>query len=148
MSWNRTTNDQCAYNKNMGQSTASLSYTLDANKFYNQNDCRNTLGLLGGNNVSLPLSNMVDVESDLFNITRQQSKCPERKYTPKAKPNGNNPCGVNKLKHLQQCDMIHYTPRIDHVGYDLKYPGCSTDTQSGVQHPPQRNPVVWKGFTL
>ena len=29
-----------------------------------------------------------------------------------------------KKEHLPECHIIQYTNRIDHVGFDLKYPGC------------------------
>src|SRR5438874_6223850 len=129
MSWNRSRYDQCAYQKDLSQSTSSINYTLDPNKFYNCNDCRIEFGLLGGNNVSLTKSNMVDLESDLFNITRQLSNCPERKYLPyceACEDNGGLPCGSasckrkEPLKHLSSCNIVQYAPRIDHVGFDLR----------------------------
>jgi hypothetical protein len=159
MSFNRLRYDQCAYQKDLSQSTSSLNYTLDPNKFYNCNDCRVEFGLVGGNNVSITNSNMVDLESDLFNITRQNSTCPERKYLPfceGCEENGGIPCGSASCKRREQltelnaCNMIQYTPRIDHVGFDLRYPGCpiqnnqSIDGQS-MKYPPQLNPVQWNG---
>ena len=159
MSWNRLKFDQCAYQKDLSQSTSSINYNLDPNKFYNCNDCRVEFGLLGGNNVSITQSNMVDLESDLFNITRQNSTCPERKYLPHCKgcdDNAGLPCGSSSckrkehLKHLTPCNIVQYGPRIDHVGFDLRYPGCpvqNTKSIDGQQmvYPPQINPVQWQG---
>jgi hypothetical protein len=162
MSSNRLKFDKCAYNKDLAQSTSSLNYTLDPSKWYNCSPCRNELGLLGGNTVSLTRDNMVDLESDLFNMTRQNSRCPERKFLPQCDDcddtSSGMPCGSAqckavekaKLKHLPECNLIQYAPRIDHVGYDLKFPGCPTvgptsaDGQEMV-NPPQFNPVRWKG---
>jgi hypothetical protein len=159
MSWTRTTYDQCAYNKDLSQSTSTLNYLLDPNKFYNCNDCRVEFGLLGGNNVSLTQSNMVDLESDLFNITRQYSTCPERKFLPRCEQceqNGGLPCGSvsckrqEKLKHLKSCNIVQYAPRVDHIGYDLRYPGCPVQNMQSIdgqpmKYPPQMNPVQWQG---
>ena len=159
MSFNRLRYDQCAYQKDLSQSTSTLNYSLDPNKFYNCNDSRVEFGLLGGNNVSITTSNMVDLESDLFNITRQNSTCPERKYLPfceKCEESGGLPCGSasckreESLRDLSGSNMIQYTPRIDHIGFDLRYPGCPVLNTPSIDgrnkgFPPQRNPVQWSG---
>lgn len=159
MSWTRTQYDQCAYQKDLGQSTSSLNYTLDPNKFYNCNDCRVEFGLIGGNNVSRTQGNMVDLESDLRNQTRQYSTCPERKFLPfceGCEENGGLPCGSSSckrkehLKHLGGCNIVQYAPRIDHVGFDLRYPGCPIQNMTSIdgmpmKYPPQLNPVQWQG---
>src|SRR5258706_16034531 len=115
MSYTRLIYDQCAYNKDLSQSTSAINYTLDPNKHYSCSNCRVQFGLLGGNNVSLTRSNMVDLESDLFNITRQISTCPERKYLPyceNCEENGGLPCGSvsckrkENLKHLPACNIV------------------------------------------
>jgi hypothetical protein len=43
---------------------------------------RHMLGLVGGNEVSLPKGNMVDVESDLFGLNIPLTKCSAREYQP------------------------------------------------------------------
>ena len=149
MSWNRTKYDQCAYQKELSQSTSPINYSLDPNKFYNCNDCRNNLGLLGGNNVSITRDNMVDLESDLFGITRQNSLCPERKYLPHCEQCdevSGIPCpheGCRKMKslqHLPACNIIQYAPRVDHVGFNIKYAPCPVQDK-GMINPPQMNPT-------
>jgi hypothetical protein len=57
-------------------------YTMIPQKFYHPNAGRNALGLVGGNDVSLITGNMVDLESDLRNITRDLSKAPAKQYHP------------------------------------------------------------------
>jgi hypothetical protein len=149
MSWNRTTYDQCAYRKQLSQSTAPINYALDPNKFYNCNDCRSDFGLLGGNNVSLTPHNMVDTESDLFGITRQNSLCPERKFLPHCEkcselsgiPAPHEGCKLSLLKHLPECQIIHYGPKIDHIGFNIKYPACPKHSPQVMVYPPQRNPA-------
>lgn len=156
MSWNRTKYDQCAYQKELSQSTSPINYTLDPNKFFNCNECRPDFGLVAGNNVSLAQTNMVDLESDLFGITRQNTKCPERKYLPhchKCDEISGLPCGgetckrAEKMDHLPECKIIQYSPRIDHVGYDIKYPHCAvhgtkiTGFNQEMIYPPQLNPT-------
>ena len=57
---------------------------------YNQPPCayvspkpaRVILGLYGGNEVSLTSGNRVDLESDLFGITRPTTHCPQREHQP------------------------------------------------------------------
>jgi hypothetical protein len=146
MSWCRARDDGCAYRKQVSQSTAPINYTLDPNKFYNCNECRPDLGLMGGNNVSITQNNMVDLESDLFGITRQNSKCPERKYLPhchKCDEISGIPCEGcrgEQLSHLPECNIIQYAPRIDHVGYNVAYPPCNVQHPDMV-YPPQLNPI-------
>jgi len=57
-------------------------YTMIPQKFYHPNAGRNALGLVGGNEVSLITGNMVDLESDLRNLTRDLSKAPSKQYQP------------------------------------------------------------------
>ena len=122
----------------------SIYYALDPNKFYNCHDCRSDLGLMGGDNVSRTQKNMVDLESDLVGITRPNSLCPERKYLPhcqKCSEMSGLPCvgsckNVADMKHLKECSIIEYGPRLNHVGYDIKYPACQKITP-----PPQFNPT-------
>lgn len=157
MSWNRTRYDQCAYRKELSQSTSPINYMMDPNKFYNCHDCRPDLGIIAGNNVSVTRDNMVDMESDLFGITRQNSLCPERKYIPHCNQcdeisgipcNLNGDCPWTKgFQHLPECKLIHYGHRIDHVGYNIKFPQCPTSsTISGMRYPPQLNPTQYRAM--
>jgi hypothetical protein len=57
-------------------------YSMIPQKFYHPNAGRHALGLVGGNDVSLITGNMVDLESDLRNITRDLSKAPAKQYQP------------------------------------------------------------------
>lgn len=57
-------------------------YSMIPQKFYHPNAGRHALGLVGGNDVSLIAGNMVDLESDLRNITRDLSKAPAKQYQP------------------------------------------------------------------
>lgn len=146
MSWNRTKYDQCAYRKEISQSTSPIYYMMDGNKFYNNSDCRPDLGIIAGNNVSVTKTNMVDMESDLFGINRPNSLCPERKYIPhcnKCDEISGIPCSPagcpksGQVKHLPECQIVSYPERINHVGYHINYP-------SNVQtftNPPQFNPT-------
>jgi hypothetical protein len=57
-------------------------YTMISQKFYHPNASRHGLGLVSGNEVSLISGNMVDLESDLRNLTRDLSKAPSKQYQP------------------------------------------------------------------
>lgn len=133
MSFTRPIYDPCAYSKELDESTSTLNYVLDPNKWYNCNECRNEFGLVAGNNVSRYSGNLVDLESDLRNQTRLYSRCPSKKYLPKCKdsckhssgtPCGSRACQPDNLYHLPSCQMIQYKPRIDHIGYEINYPAC------------------------
>lgn len=147
MAWTRLDQDIGAYNKTLTESTSPSYYMLDPSKFYNINQCRNQLGLVNGNDVSLVNKgkNMVDQESELFNITRLNSKDPSKKYIPK-----NKTCpmcdGINNPKNLKSCNIIQYAPRIDNVGFSLNYTGCPianayTITGESAKYQPSMNPI-------
>lgn len=57
-------------------------YSMIPQKFYHPNASRNALGLIGGNEVSVVTGNLVDLESDLRNITRDASHAPAKQYQP------------------------------------------------------------------
>ena len=57
-------------------------YTMIPQKYYNSNAARNALGLVAGNDVSIASGNLVDLESDLYGITRTASKAPSKQYQP------------------------------------------------------------------
>lgn len=57
-------------------------YTVIPQKYYNPNAARNALGLVAGNEVSIASGNLVDLESDLYGITRTASKAPAKQYQP------------------------------------------------------------------
>ncbi len=61
-------------------------------KFYHPNASRNALGLFGGNEVSVVSGNIVDLESDLFGITRDLSRAPAYKYQPSCALGGSQAC--------------------------------------------------------
>jgi hypothetical protein len=127
MSFNRLIYDDCSYAQELSQTTSILSYQLDPNRYYNCNSCRNTFGLVGGNNVSIAKNgNLVDIESDLMGI-RPLSKCPEMKYMSPCPKGDMNTCQPQKIvirgtpttrgrvidttpHHLPACQMIRYKP--------------------------------------
>ena len=108
MSFNRLMYDSCAYKKTLEESTGTLSYVLNPIKYENCSKCRVEFGVVGGTNVSHNKGNLVDVENELFNITRKTSKCPTKKYIPKCDKKGaNNFCQVN-YEFLPEFQLYKY----------------------------------------
>lgn len=80
-SWNRIGSTDMATVRDE-QSHGMFSYTQMPVKYEHPSKCRNALGLVGGSEVSNISGNLVDLESDLLGITRVQSRCTARQYTP------------------------------------------------------------------
>uniref|UniRef100_A0A6C0EYB2 Uncharacterized protein n=1 Tax=viral metagenome TaxID=1070528 RepID=A0A6C0EYB2_9ZZZZ len=128
MSFNKLSYDFCAYKNELAQSTGSLGWVLDENRFYNSNSARINFGIVGGNEVSIIKGSMVDLESDLKGQTRLQSKCPQLQYLNQCSSSGNmtncqpqqivikgNPSNMGRVidttpMHLKSAQMFRYTP--------------------------------------
>ena len=113
--------------QNDTQNGALLGYTMIPDKFYTKKPCRNALGLVGGNEVSITNS-MVDLESDLRGITRPNTRCNSRQYNPECHLGGGAcpswPSGIRyntkdtderrtiptQPNHLPTCQMNSYQP--------------------------------------
>jgi len=114
MSWNRLAYDDCRYARELNGNLDILKYVIHKERYENPNKCRHELGLLAGANVSLPRNNaIIDVESELFGITRVLSRC----AVSQAKPLEDSPVILNDktkpintldMKHLKPCQMIEY----------------------------------------
>jgi hypothetical protein len=74
-SFNRLRYDNCAYDRTLHESISPLTYQLYEGKFENGGKC------VYKSQFYRPFD-LVDVESELKNITRANSKCPENKYLP------------------------------------------------------------------
>ena len=127
MSSNRLMYDTCETQTRNNESVSPLQYILDPVKYDNCNKCRMELGVIAGAAVSHIQGNLVDLETDLFGITRKASLCPSQKFSSECargnmancKP-GNitikgNTCDKNRTinttpKHLRSCNMIQYKP--------------------------------------
>lgn len=119
MSWNRVKQDKCAYSRDLLQSVTPLSYHLDPIKYYRCDACRPELGIVGGNDVSI-VSDMVELENELYGINRPLTNCPEFKYTPvdsqsryikrcnPFKPTQPLTVVDTQLRHLKPCQFVNY----------------------------------------
>jgi len=75
--------DPCAYNKSLSESTAPYAYQMFDGKFENCSRCVY-------DHYTRPFDgDIVDVDSELRNITRPASRCPSRKYNPRCKASPN-----------------------------------------------------------
>ena len=129
--WNRIGSTDMSLTREQ-QSAGMFSYTQMPVKFENPSKCRNALGLVGGTEVSNIGGNMVDLESDLFGITRVQSKCIARQYLP-ACPLGGPGCPDTppsfsfRDKSTGKISVVNTAPR--HL------PTCQNTTLPGVGSP-------------
>ena len=127
MSSNRLMYDTCEYKTRLNESVSPLEYQLNPVRYENCNKCRMDLGIVGGTNVSHIRGNMVDLETDLFGITRKASLCPTQKFSSNCalgniancRPNNivinGDTCGKKRVidttpMHLRSCNMIRYKP--------------------------------------
>lgn len=122
---NRLKYDTCAYSKALSESVAPIDYIINPIKYEHCGKCRMELGIVGGTAVSHINGNMVDLENDLFNITRPSTRCPTFLYhpTPPGEPiqtitevhpgrKPNKPIPTKSM-HLRPCQMVEY-PEIPH----------------------------------
>lgn len=116
MSSSRLTYDECSYNTALKQSVNPLNYMLDPVKYEHCNKCRVEFGILGGTAVSHINGNLVDLENDLRNQNRPNTRCPSYKYLPSEhkgkeyiKPVEHPNIDTN-MRHLQSCQIFDYKP--------------------------------------
>ncbi len=71
---------------NRNVDTISAGYSLTPIVYVQTNSSRNALGLFGGNETSVVQGrgNRVDLESDLYGITRDLSNAPSKKFHPES----------------------------------------------------------------
>ena len=117
MSFSRIAYDTCSYAQKLNENVSHLDYTLDTVKNFHCGECRNELGLVGGNNVSRIEGNMVDLESNLFGIDRATSKCARMKYLPSGESfvqgkSMHKTCDYPKVStkknHLKSCQFTSF----------------------------------------
>jgi hypothetical protein len=97
MSFNRLNYDNCAYAKKLQESTSPLELMLYKGKFENKKQCP-----VGDFTNNLEFGIRADVESDLWGVVRQDSKCPGKKYDP------SKPHAKGDFTSPRACDTIFY----------------------------------------
>lgn len=97
MSFNRLNYDNCAYSKELQESTSPLEYNLFKGKYENCTTCP-----VGSSTNNLEFGNKTNVESELYGLNRQDSKCPDKKYNPKV------PYTKADFSPAQMCQSVYY----------------------------------------
>jgi hypothetical protein len=108
--------DNCAYQKNLQISTSPLIYQLYEGKHENCTKCKH-------DKFWRPFD-LVDVESELLNITRPNSKCDQFKYDPTCKKSKSCTSTFDKSVPIvyapEICPIIkNNIPKMTTVGYEL-----------------------------
>lgn len=129
MSFTKLSYDDCSYKANLATNVSALSYTLDPVRYYRCNPCMMGVGIVGGTNVSIANGNLVDLESNLFGIDREASKCSSMKF----KPEIDQATGADFYRPV--C-----TNKVDTTMKHL--PSCQLAALPGVMHPPPTNPFT------
>jgi hypothetical protein len=97
MTSNRLKYDNCAYAKDINESTSQLEYNLFVGKYEKCDKCP-----VGEYTNILEFGDRADVENELFGLTRPSTKCPSGKFNPNVKFNNPN-LSANKM-----CESIYY----------------------------------------
>lgn len=120
--YNRLSYDNCAYQKRLYESTSPLLYRLYEGNYENCNKCTYK------NQFWRPFD-LVDVESELKNITRPNSRCPQLKYNPDCKKS--KMCistferDMPVVLDRNVCPVVkNNIPRMTHKGYELEEFAC------------------------
>jgi hypothetical protein len=116
--------DKCSYQRDLSESVSPLQYQLMFAKFENCNKCvYDENSFFTKHN-----SRIIDTESELKNITRRYSKCPQHKYNPNCKKS----CGctstfdrsVPTVMAQEVCPIIYNNiPPLHNRGYKLNNMG-------------------------
>jgi hypothetical protein len=118
--FNRQKYDRCAYQKDLYESVSPLSWMMYPGKFENCSKCT-----VNEKNFWRPFDgDIVDRESDLKNITRRSSRCPQ-KYLPNCKKSAtctNTFDPSNPIVLAQEvCPIVfNNIPKMYGPGYELK----------------------------
>lgn len=97
MSFNRLKYDNCAYAKDVEESTTPLDYQLFRGKYENCKQCP-----VGSYTNNLEFGSKTSVESELYGLTREGSRCPSKKYNPK------NPGAKADFTPARVCESVYY----------------------------------------
>ncbi len=112
MSFSRSKYDSCQYSADVNRSMSPMFYTTAPYHSTNNEQCFMLGGVVGGPTVKYPRQNIVDVESDLWGLSRNYSKCPTHKYMPKPKSvvNQHGPIGDGQplSTNLNTCYFVQH----------------------------------------
>ena len=140
MAFSRSAYDKCSYLQDLTQSVSVNDHFFDVARFEHKDKCRNEFGLVGGTTSSHISGNLVDLESDLFGVTRKASLSPNKKYLSSCALGDLNNCKADNiliegnantqeriintnLNPLPICQMFNYKPLV--LPEPLKLSGCN-----------------------
>ena len=118
---NRSIYDNCSYEKRLYESVSPLAYQMYFGKFENCGKCQYDKYYVKYQ------PEIVDVESELKNITRPLSECDQYKYSPSCKTSKLCQSTFDKKVPVvfspDICPIVHNNiPRQNHPGYKLADP--------------------------
>jgi len=113
---NRIKYDTCEYQKSLYESTKPLSFQMFEGKYNNCGRCVH-------DKIYRPFD-LVDIESELKNITRPASKCAQFKYNPNCKQSSNCTSTYDRAVPIvlapQICPIVRNNiPKMTHPGYTM-----------------------------
>ncbi|ATZ80540.1 hypothetical protein BMW23_0490 [Bodo saltans virus] len=123
--FNRSKYDMCEYQQNLHQSVSPLAYQMYGGAYENCQKC-----VYDDKSFYRPFD-LVDMESELKNITRRSSRCPQNKYLPNCKKSGTCTSTFDKTNPIafpqEVCPIVlSNMPRMTSVGYELNVePFCA-----------------------
>lgn len=114
---NRLIYDNCAYQKALYESTSPLAYRLYEGAHENCEKCMHE------NKFYRPFD-LVDTESELKNITRPNTHCPQFKYNPSCPKTRSCFSTFDKTNPIvlapEVCPIVHNNiPKMKHPGYEV-----------------------------
>ena len=115
-----TSYDKCAYQRDLSESVSPLQYQLLFAKYENCDKCvYNDRSFFTKTN-----GQIIDIDSELKNITRRYSKCPQYKYNPGCKKSCHCTSTFDPQNPIilapENCPIIfNNIPRIHDRGYRL-----------------------------
>jgi len=144
-SWERTNNDAGEYKQYIKETTGPLLYQLDPNRFYNCQECRpDQPGKLGSGISTNKKWPLVDVESDLKNITRPLSNDPKVQFGGGGliPNNGNNAkqptvSKSDSQRNYPSCNILTDETRLTNPACNLRGTGVSQHVFFQLQSNPQ-----------
>jgi hypothetical protein len=121
MSFNNLKYDNCAYTHQLKESVSPGDYMLNTPKPCKPCFVASPGVNLGGFGASI-CDNLVDVDSELMNITRKASDCPSKHYLPGETYNG-NVCGkMNKMIECADDSVVNFLTAEDTL---ISNPKCT-----------------------
>ena len=127
MSFNRLNYDICAYKQNVYQSVGPGEYKLTEPPNLKKPCMPQSPQIrLQGQGVSISKDMpLIDVDSELMNLTRRATNCPSKKYIPDG-----SQCGLtnannlkNNLEHGEECDLSVEDTRLSNPACNLRGTG-------------------------